>query len=100
MSLLAPCYPWWRYPVKPPNSRSLDHTKLQGNRAVYPVRRFSKAQCAAYIPEKAKEGHRGRLKEKVRKCKRWSGSKRDSRRDVTARKLRSPHRHVDFPRSR
>jgi hypothetical protein len=30
----------------------------------YPVCRFSKAECAAYVPEKAKEGHKGRLRER------------------------------------
>jgi hypothetical protein len=62
LSLLAPCYPWWRYPVKPPKPRPLDHTKLR--REIYPVCRFSKAECAAYVPEKAKEGHKGRLRER------------------------------------
>jgi hypothetical protein len=59
MGLLLVSCRWWRYPVKSPKPRPLDHTKLRGkNRALYPVRRVSKAECAAYVPEKAKEGHR------------------------------------------
>ena len=30
MPLLAPCYPWWRYPVKPPLTPSLDYTRRKG----------------------------------------------------------------------
>jgi hypothetical protein len=77
LSLLAPCYTWWRYPVKPPKPRVLDHTKLGGKkRAIHPVTRFTKAQCAAYVPEVAKQGHYGRLRErdhgdlKTKRCRR------------------------------
>jgi hypothetical protein len=93
LSLLAPCYPWRRYPVKPPKPRTLDHTKLRG--AVYPVTRFTKAQCAAYVPEKAKEGCKGRLKERIEKVKRMARPKRDE-----ARKLVLPGTWVVLPNGR
>jgi hypothetical protein len=48
-ALLASCC-WWRYPVKPPKARLLDHTRLKGkNRAKYPVRIFTRAECRRYI---------------------------------------------------
>ena len=80
--LLASCR-WWRYPVEPFKARTLDHTRLRGKRrAIYPVRRFSKAQCAAYVPEKAKEGHKGRLKEIIKEGKRRKTIKRDEARKL------------------
>ena len=83
MPLLAPCYPWWRYPVKPPEIPWLDYTSRKGElRAVYPVLRYTKAECAACVPEKAKEGNRGRLTEKARKDKRSKRSRRDEARKL------------------
>ena len=69
LALLPASCRWWRYPVRPPNPRTLDYTRRKG--ALYPVRRFTKAECAAYVPDKAKEGHKGRLKEKIG-GKRWA----------------------------
>ena len=61
MGLLLVSCRWWRYPVKAPKARTLDHTKLTGKlRAIYPVRKFSKAECAAHAVEEAK-GHYGPL---------------------------------------
>jgi hypothetical protein len=55
MSILPASCKWWRYPRKAPSARSLDHTRLRDkNRAAYPVRRFTKAECGAYVPERAK----------------------------------------------
>jgi hypothetical protein len=61
MGLLLVSCRWWRFPVEPLKARTLDHTKLRGkNRAIYPVTRFTKGQCAAYTVEEAK-GHYGPL---------------------------------------
>jgi hypothetical protein len=77
MAALAPCYSWWRYPVKGPKERTLDHTTLTGKkRAVYPVRRFTKEEREAYVLQ-AWGGHydvveiRGKPPEK-RTITKWS----------------------------
>jgi hypothetical protein len=46
MAALADCYRWWRYPVKGPTEINLDHRGKV--KALYPVRRFSAAECRAY----------------------------------------------------
>ena len=60
MGLLLVSCRWWRYPVEPHKARSLDHTGKC--RAIYPVRRLSKAECKAHIVEEA-NGHYGPLRE-------------------------------------
>jgi hypothetical protein len=63
VSVLLESCQWWRYPVRPPNKRRLDHTRLRGkNRARYPVRVFSVRECRAYVPAELRGCRDGLLK--------------------------------------
>jgi hypothetical protein len=47
MSLLPDNCRWWRYPVKAQTAPDLNHCGKR--RPLYPVRRFTSTECAAYV---------------------------------------------------
>jgi len=61
VSALPASSKWWRYPIKPPKTLALDHTRLRGkNRAKHPARVFTTKECRAYVPAEFR-GHRDGL---------------------------------------
>jgi hypothetical protein len=84
VSALPASCKWWRYPIKPPKTLGLDHTRLRGkNRAKHPVQVFTTKECRAYVPAEFR-GHRNGLLDS-RTCDSPHVAKQKQRREEACR---------------